>query len=261
MKIGAMNNPHKDLLKEIEWIGKNNFDFLDLTIEYPKAYDFDVDKVKKTLKDFGLDVIGHTAWYLPFAIPIKTVTDVCLKEFEKYLEIFSRIDITSVNIHPNYFTSMLITEEEAIKRNIEFLKKVCKIAKSRGIEIMLENNPKHPADRVNTLDFFKKVFNEVEGLKFHLDVGHANINQEKNLTEDFFRMFSKKLVHIHLSDNWGSNDDHMPLGAGNINWLEIIKILKKYNYDKTITLEIFSPDKDYVLISREKLLKWWREIK
>lgn len=41
-----------------------------------------------------------------------------------------------------------------------------------------------------------------------------------------------------------------------INWKEVISILKKYNYDKTITFEVFKSDKD-LLKSREYFRKLW----
>jgi hypothetical protein len=33
MKIGYANRPRKPLLQEIEWIGRDRFDFLDLFLE------------------------------------------------------------------------------------------------------------------------------------------------------------------------------------------------------------------------------------
>ena len=35
MKIGVMNNPMHDLLREIQWIGEHKFDFVDMTLEPP----------------------------------------------------------------------------------------------------------------------------------------------------------------------------------------------------------------------------------
>jgi sugar phosphate isomerase/epimerase len=46
------------------------------------------------------------------------------------------------------------------------------------------------------------------------------------------------------------------MGTGSINWERLIKLLKGY-YDGTITLEIFSRDRDYALLSRDKLRKLW----
>jgi len=67
------------------------------------------------------------------------------------------------------------------------------------------------------------------------------------------------LKHVHLSDNKGSEDLHLPMGTGNIDWKKILKILKKY-YQGTITLEVFSKDKDYALLSKEKLRRLWKKL-
>jgi len=40
---------------------------------------------------------------------------------------------------------------------------------------------------------------------------------------------------------------------------KIVSQLKRYNYDGTITLEVFSRDKRYLLASRDKLLEMWNE--
>jgi sugar phosphate isomerase/epimerase len=254
MKLGVMNYPMNDLLKEIKWMGENGFDFIDLTIEPTKAYHINVKKVRKLLRDYGLDVIGHTNPWLPFALPIKSIQETCLKEFKKYVDIFSKLGVKSMNVHPTYFIPHH-SKEEMINENILFFKKVERIAKEKEIQLMLENFIK-PFDNIKT---FRRIIGEIPNLKILFDVGHANINQEKNLTEIFFKEFSKKIAHLHLSDNKGEDDDHLPLGVGNIDWKDIVKILKKYRYDKTITLEVFCRDKDYLLISREKFLKLWRK--
>jgi sugar phosphate isomerase/epimerase len=49
------------------------------------------------------------------------------------------------------------------------------------------------------------------------------------------------------------------MGCGNIDWERTLKCLKKY-YDGTITLEVFSRDRDYVLLTKEKLARLWRRI-
>jgi len=90
MKIGFPNNPRKDLLKEIEWIGKNGFDFVDLFLEEDKATPekINVEKVKKLLRKYNLGVVGHTAWYLPIGSPIKTLREASVKEIVRYFEVF-----------------------------------------------------------------------------------------------------------------------------------------------------------------------------
>ena len=50
-----------------------------------------------------------------------------------------------------------------------------------------------------------------------MDLGHANLEGQ---IEPFFNMLADKIVHIHASDNDGSDDQHLGIGQGKIdyNW-------------------------------------------
>jgi sugar phosphate isomerase/epimerase len=42
-------------------------------------------------------------------------------------------------------------------------------------------------------------------------------------------------------------------------WPQHIKKLQAIGYNGTITLEVFPPQKEYLLLSRDLLRKWWTE--
>src|SRR5262249_44422697 len=42
-------------------------------------------------------------------------------------------------------------------------------------------------------------------------------------------------------------------------WPQHVKKLKATGYDGTITLEVFAPQKEYLLLSRDLLRRWWAE--
>lgn len=67
-------------------------------------------------------------------------------------------------------------------------------------------------------------------------------------------------MHVHLSDNFQRFDDHLPLGVGRIDWNQALRLIRKVGYDGTMTMEVFSPDRDYVLLSAQKVRAWWDEI-
>ena len=51
-----------------------------------------------------------------------------------------------------------------------------------------------------------------------------------------------RLAHVHMSDNDGKGDDHLPFGAakrGTLNLKKELRALRSFNYNGTITLEIF----------------------
>ena len=59
---------------------------------------------------------------------------------------------------------------------------------------------------------------------------------------------------VHLHDNRGGHADlHLPLGTGNIDVRWAVRQLIEHKYDGTITLEVFSPDRQHLAYSRDVL--------
>lgn len=260
MKIGVMNNPMGNLLKEIQWIGENKFDFVDLTLEPPGAHatGVNIDAVSELLDKYNLEAIGHTAYYLPLASPFQSFCELALKELCNCFETFQALEITKVNIHADEASAGIFSRDRAIIRNIRAIKSAAMEAKRYNLKLMVENTMKV----FGSVDELKTLFDTIPDMGFHLDVGHANLNVEKNRTEGLLENFHKRLEHVHFSDNKGGIADlHLPLGAGLIPWDKIVSALKKFKYDNTITLEVFSRDKRYLLASRDKLLELWDSIK
>ncbi len=258
MIIGMMNNPQLDLLAEIAWAHENRFGFLDLTLEPRETHPRQV-KVKQTrraLKEAKLDIIGHTAYYLPWASPFETLRKAALKEMRATLAVFAELGASKVTVHPDKSIPFALGSKGVWEKNLESLEAIESMAAPLGIQILLEN-----MDRTfNAVDQIRDALSRMPGLAFHLDVGHANLNVEKNRTEEFLKAFRDRLAHVHLSDNFGKSEDlHLPLRAGTIPWPKMIGLLKKSGYDGTITLEIFSPDRRYLLLSRDILRQLWEE--
>jgi len=254
MKIGLMNNPSARVRDEIIAIGKAGYDFVDLTIEGPRATDIDTEEILPILREYNLAVVGHTDPCLPWAYPIEEVRKACLGELERCAGIFSALGAKIMNIHPCYFCPPAM-KPALVDLNIEALKPIVKMAASHGLTVVLENF-KAPFDRIAT---FNSMLAEVPGLKAHLDFGHANMGADNY--EVFCRQLGKHIKHVHFSDNRSTADHHMPLGVGNIDWKNAVKSLKAIGYDGTITLEVFCDDAvmlyKYLDLSRNLLLDLW----
>jgi sugar phosphate isomerase/epimerase len=254
MKIGVMNHPARPVYDEVISFGKARFDFVDLTIEGPKAFNVNPEKMRPILDHYHLTVTGHTDPCLPWAYPITEVRKACLRELERCAGIFSGLGAKIMNIHPCYFCPPAM-KPTLVELNIEALKPIVEMAASHGLTVVLENY-KAPFDRVST---FNLMLAEVPGLKVHLDFGHANMGADNH--EVFCRQLGKYIQHVHFSDNRSTADHHMPLGVGNINWKNAIKSLKAIGYDGAITLEVFCDDPtmlfQYLDLSRRLVLDLW----
>ncbi|MFC1691672.1 TIM barrel protein [Nanoarchaeota archaeon] len=93
-------------------------------------------------------------------------------------------------------------------------------------------------------------------VKVTLDTGHLNTwrkywqgNPQKSWEENNegfkkwylqqVEMLSREnlIGNVHLSDNFGYNDEHLAIGQGNAPVKEAVAILKKYGYDETMLVE------------------------
>lgn len=71
-----------------------------------------------------------------------------------------------------------------------------------------------------------------------LDVGHAQVSGHNPAS--YIDVLRDELYHVHLHDNYGTIDEHLPLGEGVIDYVGIIQLLRKIDYLGVVNLE-FTP--------------------
>ena len=249
-----MNNPARPVEDELARIAAAGFDFVDLTVEPPQAWPVEGERVARLLAQHGLGIVGHTAYYLPIASAFPELREQAHRLLIRAFEAFAAAGAAAVNVHPDAL-NRLFAVEDVRARNAEALASLAEEAQRRGLRLMVENLGRsfsHPAD-------IEPLLAASPDLAFHLDVGHANLaraRDEPNRTADLVAAAGDRLAHVHVHDNNGVDDLHLPLGAGTIAWPEIVRTLKQAGYDGTVTLEVFAHP--YLTRSRELWLEWWR---
>lgn len=256
MLLGSMNHPMRDPISEIATIGERGFDFVDLTLEPSRARssDIDVPRLRAALDAASVGAVGHTAYYLPIASPFDEVREVALREIERCVDVFAALGLEQASVHPDPRVP-LHEPDYVVDRNIESFRRLSAYAADRGVRLLFENL----AGLFGRPDVLERVFGSVPDLGLLLDVGHTNLGVPRNNADDVLARVGPRLAHVHLSDNRGGEADlHLPLGAGRIDWEWVVKLLKSHGYGGTITLEVFSPDAEYLLFSATKLRRLWR---
>jgi sugar phosphate isomerase/epimerase len=263
MKTGAMNYPKENLLEQMESIASMGFDFIDLTIEAPKATPEIISrnfrKIKSLLSKNKMFLTGHAAWFFEISHPYEGIRKAVVKEIGKALGVAGKLGIKKLTVHPHTTPGIYgrLLSKRLLEINIKSFREIAEIAEPLGISIMAENNPSGVFSRP---DDFRFLFRKVPEVKFHLDVGHAFVAGGQKGISEFARAFRKRLIHVHVHDNWGQVDEHLPVGAGSIDFRKALAAIKGAGYNDTFTLEIHSPDNDYLKISRDKLLKIWKSV-
>jgi len=257
MQYGAMNFPIKPTCQELEDIAALGFDYLELTMDPPQAHYSSIrqqmNSILSALNSHAMNVICHLPTFVSTADLTDSIREASLQEILNSLEVAAELGSQKVVLHPGHIGGLgAYVMETAMAYANESLAVVISRAQDLGLCVCLENMfPRcrsffKPADFVEILQRFPD-------LKLTLDTGHANIgSQGGQRIFRFIEKFGQRIGHLHISDNLGDHDDHIPVGAGKIDFLKIVKALKKCGYDDTATLEIFSEDRRELRASRDR---------
>lgn len=74
----------------------------------------------------------------------------------------------------------------------------------------------------------------------NLDTGHASLYSGEDLG-DLIHRLGPRIFTLHIQDNFGHNDDHLPPGIGLINWQKTLQALKQVGYRGSLMMEMTSP--------------------
>jgi sugar phosphate isomerase/epimerase len=259
MRLGAMNNPRSPLLEEIKWIAAHGFDYIDLTIEAPGAAleSTNWQTVRAAIEESGLGVICHTAPYLPINNPSPLIRQAALDELRRSIDAAAILGATLCTTHFLGWPSHL-SEAAGYEYYRQMYEILLRHGASQGVAIALENGP----ENTHQLKYFRQIFHRLPELKLLFDIGHGNIKTAKSLTRDYLFSLSDRLAHVHISDNDGQGDDHLPIGApmrGGIDLGHELRGLRSFRYDGGITVEVFG-DRRWLVASADLIRTKWAEV-
>lgn len=256
MKYGYPANPSKNIISEIKLAKRLGFDFPELYLEEPLKLTTIINnkkKIKKLLSEFSAPAIVHTAFWIDFTTTENRIRKYWINESKKFIRCAAILNINMVNFHT--FMIFAINKKEKIRMINNFVSSINELssyAKKFGIKIIIENSGEGAIKRYDEISYILKHSPDVG---FHIDTGHAFFNGGMPVIKKYFNTFSKRIEHVHMSDNHGFEDEHLPIGKGTIDYKKVVAMLKKIKYNKTITFEIFRGKPIDAAKSREKIKK------
>lgn len=95
-----------------------------------------------------------------------------------------------------------------------------------GVTICMENTTSEMGDPAYLRAFVDET--RLTGLRFNFDIGHAHLAElpEEERIEKSFAPLRELVSSVHLHDNHGDKDEHLPPFDGSINWPSAIKTLQ-----------------------------------
>jgi sugar phosphate isomerase/epimerase len=117
-----------------------------------------------------------------------------------------------------------------------------------GVEICAENM----TQRLPRLEELAELLDRTD-ISLTVDTGHARTNgRPDRSTARFLEEHAERVSHIHLNDTRGPVDEHLPFGAGTVDFERILGALPA-DWEGTLTLEINTTNYAYVAFSRQQL--------
>ena len=263
MRYGVMNSPLRPLLKEIEALGKLDFDYIEVTMDAPYAHHSVIKAQKaeifRALDGCGMDLVCHLPTFVSLADLTDSIREASIRETEQSMYVAAELGALKAVLHPGFIQGLgAMLPDQARKHATDAMTRLLNRAEELHLKVCIENMFPRSLSLVRPEDF-DAVFKDFSNAEMTLDTGHAHIGAGTERILAFIKRFPVRIGHVHASDNRGRDDDHLPLGAGTIDFIRVVKALKEIGYDKTITLEVFSKDRDYLAISRKKLVEMFAD--
>ena len=264
-KFGLLTDPIQSVPNEIIRFKKLGFDYAEIGIEEPlatpKILAHQKKRILRTLSDNGMFAIGHSAYWVQFGSTHEKARRGWIEEAKDMIRVASQLKLGLLNFHFYGKLGRVGDTQESVNTFLDnfsnAMNELCKFSKAKGIQLMLENVPveDHGTGGIGN---FSHVMESVPQLNCHLDIAHAFIEGGMSRIKSYLTRFNERLVHIHIHDNHGELDEHLPLGSGNINFKRVVKWLQEIEYTRTITFEVFTSYRD-AKRSREYFKKLWNQ--
>lgn len=163
----------------------------------------------------------------------KTIKAISKDKIKKAVEMAYILDAKSIVCHPGYDRWRFDGNEQLwLDSSIETWTEIIGEAKDHLV-VLLENIfEETPSTLIALFDYFKG-----KNLYFCFDSGHFNLFSTVAL-EKWLIPLKDRIREIHLHDNHGRSDEHLPVGRGTFPFRELKAFLRQTGDDITYTIEV-----------------------
>lgn len=161
---------------------------------------------------------------------VRQITRLRLQQFFDLLTLFRPVQVVChTGYDPRHYRSY---RKAYLERSLSIWEPLVEQAERLRIPLLLENVWEHDPE------FHRELFERIPSpwFGFCLDVGHQHSFSATPLSE-WLEVLVDFLKEIHLHDNDGSYDDHLPVGKGTIDFVFLFRFLQDRAQFPLLTLE------------------------
>lgn len=251
MRIGlsTLLFPTGSLSDCLELAHKLEVDCLEIVLDMPHfplgSEREKLEKLRNSVSSFDQSRVHARFWDLNPISQYEEIRQITLRRIKESVDACDRVGGDVVTVHPGFcwFRNNNEIFGECKKRYRDFLEDILSYARGRGIHIGLENGS-HSAGYPREVEEFIELTEMREELGITFDVGHAflsaqNQGQGVDQVVEMIDSLGDEIVNVHLHDNNGREDEHLPPGEGMIEFEPIFNALGSC-YDGYIVLELWN---------------------
>jgi len=257
MKIGFATfvDLENDFFNFLRSLKNHGADVVEFRCEWPffdpeeiihqKSY---VKKLKDFLQAVELTPLLHASYIdVNLASTSSLLRNAAVERVINCVKVAYLLDAEYVTLHMGYLHEDYLPQRLDIVRKLakKSLISILNVARDYQVKICVENKEKKRRKHLMTdpfeiMSFINDLSEYSEILFVTFDVGHANTWTHDLKT--FFDIVREKVRVVHLHDNHGTEDEHLALGEGSIDFDHLIPYIVSKCDDIPLILEVHSWD-------------------
>ena len=241
---------------DVEHAGECGMDFVELTMNDYSAAELsaNADRIRTLAEEHDLDLLVHLPHGGSDAMVGSSDEEVrreSRRQFETAIEAAGEIGAEKAVLHVDAADELLLTEVGRSEDLRETVDELATTARRHDVEICVENMLARRRRRMSPADVYELV--DRTGTSMTFDTGHArSLGYDDADMVRFLAAHGDVVSHFHLNDTRGTGDEHLPFGAGNVDFEALFSALPA-DWEGTLTLEISTPSYEYIAFSHRRL--------
>lgn len=199
----------------------------------------------QALKKYGISVFQiHGPWTFPPNDSTEEKRAELFGKMTKALGIARFFGAKYMAVHPlmPYGEHSPEKSDLTYEINKRFFTALASVAGKLGVTVCLENMPFGEFPLSESEEILKLLLDvNSPNLKLCFDTGHANMF-DKPIGEAIRELGARYLKIVHVHDNLGDRDSHLPPYSGNVNWADFCEALYDIGFDGVVNFET-SPER------------------
>jgi len=250
--IGVSTQDELPLDEQIAFAGDAGFDFVELLLDgsfRPAELTNRTDRIIAQLNEQGLDLVVHLPFPTDLGSPHRRLRVGAVEAHKGWIDTAVELGAMKGVIHPESMAFEDTWEGETLRGYIdESVQEVVEYGREREFEVCAENI----FEKQYTIETIDKLLS-VTDVSMTLDTGHARITgHDEAQVAGFVDDHEDRIAHVHVNDNRETTDEHLPIGAGDIDFETVLGAFSP-DWDGTFTLEVSTSSYPYIRQSKTEL--------